>query len=293
MRKIFIIANPISGKLKAPRILATLEKLLSADQIAYSVYETQEKRNAWKIVEQSLDSTFTDLIIIGGDGTINEAINGLAFDIPVGILAAGTGNDYVKALKLGNKIEEQMRTAIDGNPCLVDIGVCNGRKFLNGVGIGFDGQIVADMLQKHTMIKGPAKYYYHVLKNLAGFETQDFVSSIDDKKEEKALILFCIAKGTTFGGSFRLTPEAHLSDGKLHFCQIEDMSSAKRFLNIGRLQSGTHTQMNEVTTGVANTIKIEGSPTLNAHIDGEYLGHPPFEISLLPQAIKVRCLSPE
>lgn len=290
MKKIFIIANPISGKLKAPRILALLVGVLNADRITHTIFETKEKSNAWEIVKQSLDSSYTDLIIIGGDGTINEAVNGLAYDIPVGILPAGTGNDYVKALKLGNKIEEQIQTAIYGVPCPVDVGMCNGRKFLNGVGIGFDGQIVADMLQKPTMIQGPAKYYYHVLKNLAGFQAQKFSYQVDERNMEESLILLCISKGTTFGGSFRLCPEANLSDGKLHLCKIGDMPATKRFVNIGRLQSGTHIELKEVSTGIASHVKIDSPPTLNAHIDGEYFGHPPYELSLLPLALRIRCL---
>lgn len=291
MRKIFIIANPISGKLKSPRILKSLIKVLEEKNIDYQTFETKKQTNAWHIVQKSLDATFTDLIVVGGDGTINEAVNGLIYDIPIGILPAGTGNDYVKALRLGVNINSQIQTAIFGEPCLVDVGICNGRKFLNGVGIGFDGQIVADMLQKRTMIHGPAKYYYHVLKNLAGFQAQNFTYSLDDiKQESRSLILLCISKGTTFGGSFRLAPDAHLTDGKLHLCQIGDMPPPQRFLNVNRLQSGTHIDLKEVKMDVATHVKIDGPASLNAHIDGEYFGHPPFEINVLPGAIRVRCL---
>ncbi len=228
------------------------------------------------------------MIVIGGDGTINEAVNGLKYEIPVSLLPAGTGNDYAKSLALGTRLEEQIRIAIYGEPQSVDIGICNDRKFLNGVGIGFDGQIVADMIQKRTMLHGPAKYYYHVLKNLSSFEAKNFKVEHAGKVQVKSLILLCIAKGTTFGGSFRLTPHAQLSDGLLHVCEIGDVSPSKRFMNINKLQNGTHIRIPEVEIFSSTAMIVSGDPSLNAHIDGEYFGHPPYEFKLLINGIKFR-----
>jgi diacylglycerol kinase (ATP) len=291
VRKIFVVVNPVSGKMKSLRILTDLRMALEKHGIDYGVFETTEKKDAWHLVSVALDSTFTDLIIVGGDGTINQAVNGMSHDIPIGLLAAGTGNDYVKCFNLGAKIEDQIQTAIFGNPVAVDVGLCNGRKFLNGVGIGFDGQIVADMLQKRTVIQGPAKYYYHVLKNLAGYTAKKFEFERDGAIENKDLILLCIAKGTTFGGSFRLTPKAQLSDGFLHVCEIAEMSPSKRFLNINRLQSGTHHELEEVQLSKALIVNISHHSQLNAHMDGEYFGKPPFDFGILPNAVKIRCIS--
>lgn len=288
MKKIFVLTNPTSGKRKALKALATLEEVLAADQVPYESHLTRVDCNGWQTVEQSLDETFTDLIILGGDGTINEAVNGLRRDIPVSIIPCGSGNDYVKCLDLGKTLHEQVETAISGKTKLVDIGICNNRKFLNGVGVGFDGQIVADMVSQKTWLKGAAKYYYHVLKILSSYKAKPFDFTLDQTNHQKDLILLCVAKGTTFGGSFKLTPDAVLDDGKLHICEIGDLKPLRRFLNISRLESGSHVELKEVLIHRAEELVINEQPQLHAHIDGEYFGNPPFRFSVLKGGLTVR-----
>ncbi|MEP4598688.1 MAG: diacylglycerol kinase family protein, partial [Cyclobacteriaceae bacterium] len=191
MKKIFVLTNPTSGKRTALKVLAILEKVLTTDQVPYESHLTQTDRNGWETVEQGLDETFTDLIILGGDGTINEAVNGLNYKIPVGIIPCGTGNDYAKCFDLGKTLQEQIRTAISGRITPVDIGVCNDRKFLNGVGVGFDGQIVADMISQKTWLQGAAKYYYHVLKILSSYKAKTFDYKLNKERHKKDLILLC------------------------------------------------------------------------------------------------------
>lgn len=287
-KKIFILTNPVSGKKKAPTALAMLKKQLEAKAIEYVTFLTQIEKNGWVTVKENLDSTFTDLIILGGDGTLNESINGLNYDIPVGIIPCGSGNDYVKCLELGKSLEEQIHTSIYGEVKHVDLGVCNDRKFLNGVGIGFDGKIVSDLVTQKTWIQGAAKYYYHVLRILSSYKARIFDFHLDDVPHKKELILLCIAKGTTFGGAFKLVPEAKLDDGKLHICEIGDLKPIKRFLNIGRLGSGSHTSLKEVKIHQKEKILVERQPQLHAHIDGEYFGSPPFEFGVLKGGLKVR-----
>ncbi|MEP4532303.1 MAG: diacylglycerol kinase family protein [Cyclobacteriaceae bacterium] len=288
MKKIFVLTNPTSGKRTALKALAILEKVLTTDQVPYESHLTQTDRNGWETVGQELDETFTDLIILGGDGTINEAVNGLNYKIPVGIIPCGTGNDYAKCFNLGKSLQEQIQTAISGRIKPVDIGVCNDRKFLNGVGVGFDGQIVADMISQKTWLQGAAKYYYHVLKILSSYKAKTFDYKLNKERHKKDLILLCVAKGTTFGGSFKLTPNAVLDDGKLHVCEIGDLKPLRRFLNISRLEGGSHTVLKEVQMYQAEELMINEQPQLHAHIDGEYFGNPPFRFSVLTGGLRVR-----
>lgn len=290
MKKVFIVANPTSGKRKANEILEKLASALSAKEISHEAHLTTRQLNAWKIVERSLDASFTDMIVLGGDGTLNEAVNGLKLNIPVGIIAAGTGNDYVKVLDIGSTLDEQIETAISGQPKPVDLGSCNGRKFLNGVGVGFDGQIVADMMQQKTWLQGAAKYYYHVLKILASYRAKPFSFATGEDFRQKDLILLCIAKGSTFGGSFMLTPHAKLDSGRLHVCEIGDLKPLRRFLNIRKLETGRHDKLEVVKLYDAKTLRIEENPLLHAHIDGECFGKPPFEFEVLPKALHIRQL---
>lgn len=287
-RNFFVVANPVSGTKKVETILRELVDYFASKNYPFDVYLTSKSNNGWKIVADNFTEKYTDLVILGGDGTINEAVNGLKYDRPVSILPSGSGNDFCKTLDIGESIEEQIQTLDHGLPVKVDIGECNGRKFVNGVGVGFDGQIVADMQSRKTLLRGAAKYYYFVLRILASYKSRRFSYQIDGKQYEKDLILFCVGNGTTFGGSFKLIPNSSLIDGKLDVCEIGKISALKRFLNIHRLQDGSHGALKAVNFYQAETLRIEANPALFAHIDGEYFGNPPFQFKVLPNALTLR-----
>lgn len=292
-RKAFVIANGFAGGKKAKAIVGDLSSFLSANNLPFEIFDTEKEGNAKDTLASQLNESFSELIIIGGDGTLNEAVNGLNRDIPVSIIPAGTGNDFVKNVALGKSRQQQFETALSGMEKVIDLGKCNDRIFLNGVGIGFDGQIVEDMVSKRVpLLRGHVAYYYHVLRILGSYKARHFSYNLDKQKNQKDLILLTIGNGTTFGGGFKLMPNAKLDDGLLEVCEIGDLSPVKRFLNIHRLSNGTHDELSVVNLYQANKISIEENESLFAHIDGERMGQPPFEIEVLPKAMRLKVANP-
>ncbi len=288
-RKIFVVANKFAGKRRIERLVRELSTFLQAKNLVYEVFDTEQFKNATKTVSKKLDQTYTDLVIVGGDGTINEAVNGLQFDIPVAIVAGGTGNDFVRNVNIGKTAKEQFETAINGSIQRIDIGQCNDRMFLNGVGIGFDGQIVEDMIAKRVpLLTGHAAYYYHVLRILGSYKERPFSYHINDEHLQRDLILLAIGNGTTYGGGFKLMPSAKVDDGLLDVCEIGKLSPLKRFLNLHRLSTGSHGALSVVNFYQSKEVRIEVTPSLFAHIDGEWMGQPPFDIKILPKALQLR-----
>ena len=142
-RKLLVVTNPSSGgSRKNQKILRELTAFLITNEFGTVVRATEMEQNARRIIENELDNSFSDLVIVGGDGTINETVNGLQLDIPMTIIPAGTGNDFVKNISLGKTLQEQFEVLLKDNIRPIDLSKCNGRRFTNGVGIGFDGQIV-------------------------------------------------------------------------------------------------------------------------------------------------------
>ena len=289
-RKLLVVNNPASGgRRKNQKTLRALNSFLSSNDLEFDIQSTELNKNAWKIIEGQLDDSFTDLIIVGGDGTINEAVNGLKFNVPLTIIPAGTGNDFVKNIPVGKTLDDQLKAITEGTVRSVDLGICNDRKFINGVGIGFDGQIVEDMNgSKVPFLKGHAKYYYHVLQVLALYKPRLFTFSLDEKTFEEPLIIMSIGNGTTFGGGFKLMPDAKIDDGLLEVCTIGELAPVKRFLNIHKLSKGSHGSLKSVEFYQAKGVYIKENPLLYAHLDGEQIGNPPYDIKVLPKALKLR-----
>ena len=288
-RNFFVLINPKSGRGKSQKIGKKVSAFFKSQNLKFALFETQDNCRGSQTVKNNLTSNYTDLMIIGGDGTINEAINGLKFDLPVSFIPSGSGNDFVKNINIGSKLESQLDTALHGPINRIDLGICNDRKFINGVGIGFDGQIAADMIhRKVRFLSGQLKYYYHVLHILGSYKYRDFDLTIDRVPQRENLILLTIANGTTFGGGFKLTPHAKLNDGKLSVCTIGILSPLQRYLKVLTLQKGSHHHLKEVSLFDAKEIIIGANAQLEAHIDGEYFNQPPFSISILPAALRIR-----
>lgn len=287
-KKLLIIANAGPGKKKGlNKILPELGNILNIHNCDYEIFFTQKEVNGSALLKNNLDESYTDIVAIGGDGTINEVINGFDCGEKVfSFIPNGSANDFAKNFDL-KTLEKQIRNIVEGKVYRIDLGQCNERKFINGVGIGFDGQVIYEIQNQENHF-GAWNYYFHVLKNLAVYKSQMFQYSLDKQGYSKKLMLLCIGNGTTFGGGFKLTPLADLFDGYLDACVVGELSGLRRFANIPKLAQGIHDELYEIEFHQVREISIEKNDLLHAHIDGEYMGKPPFEIKILPRHLLIR-----
>lgn len=231
-----------------------------------------------------------EIIVLGGDGTLNYVVNELLENqLPISIVSNGTGNDSVKSLHGEKNFEKQMETAIHGRIQKFDLGLCNGRAFVNGLGIGFDGQVVEQMSKRNKKRGSHLDYLMTVLKTVAGFREKNLSFSLDGKKFTRKILLMTVSNGTTFGGGFVINPYARSTDGLLDICVLNEISPLARFWHLPKLKTGAHDALKASEFYKARKVHIERSGELVAHLDGEFIGHPPFDISIVPDAIQVRC----
>ena len=287
-RSFLLVANPVSGSGSGIKIAERVGDVLRQHHPVDIFYTKGEQHIKDNLLQQT--QGHSDIVIVGGDGTIHQVVNALGAHhrATLSLIPAGTGNDFAKVLDLGRGIDEQINSSLHGKVRELDLGVCNERLFVNGVGIGFDGQIVYEMLHKKTWLKGHAAYYYHVLRILAGYKERPFEYSLDGESQKKDLILMTIGNGTTFGGGFKLTPNARPDDGWLDICLIGKLSPIKRFLNVPSLSNGSHLKLKAIEEQRVKRLEVAKSDLLEGHIDGEYLGRPPYSIKIFEKALKVR-----
>jgi len=288
-RIFYIVANPYSGQGHAQTMLMKLKKKLAFLEFDHSTFITPIGKNLNEFIEENLPEGTTDVVVIGGDGTINASLNAI-YDknLVMSFIPVGNGNDFVKMIDIGSEINEYIETIISGVEKTIDIGDCNGRKFINGVGIGFDGQIIYNMVHSKSILHGYAKYYYYVLKIIGSYRSRLFDFEMDSQNLKMNLITMAIHNGTTFGGNFKLNPTSKIDDGLLNVCTIGRMPSLKRFLKVNKLIKGTHGEVEEVNFYETESIKINKNDSLISQIDGELFGPPPLNISIIKASQKVR-----
>ncbi|MGB0525190.1 MAG: diacylglycerol/lipid kinase family protein [Flammeovirgaceae bacterium] len=290
-REFLLVINPVAGKKDKDKLLAQTKHYLNQHSFAYQTFFTRRKGHAIEYLQKSLLDRYTDIIVIGGDGTVNEVLNGLKsknHSIPISIIPTGTGNDYIKSLPFPKTLAEQLEVAAFGRCLAVDIGRCNGRYFLNTMGFGFDGKVVATMEERGKRFGGHLAYLYTVLHTVTRFSEPQVRFIIDGKERKERIFLMAINNGTTYGGGFKITPNAQVDDGFFNVCLIKKISVWRRFLNLPKLQKGTHTQIKEVEMLQCQSLLIDYAPHIQAHIDGEFIGSPPYEVQILPKAQLVR-----
>lgn len=289
-RNYFIILNPVAGDGRYRDKLLRIKQEFNQRKIPFSVFDTNHQTGATDVVRDNFDDRiYSDLLILGGDGTINETLNGLKHkDIPISVISLGTGNDTIKHIHKKYDFESQLNIVFDGNLIPVDAGTCNGRIFLNGVGIGFDGKVVEIMEQEGKSCKGHLSYLSVVLRILLTYSEKPIIAEIGGKIFRENILLMTIAKGKSFGGGFLINPFAQNDDGLLDICLFKKTPLWMRVLYLPKMKNGGHRKLSVVEFHKATQVKIDFNPDLVAHMDGEFIGHPPFDISILPGAFLFR-----
>ncbi|MFD1315435.1 diacylglycerol/lipid kinase family protein [Namhaeicola litoreus] len=288
-RDILVVINPKAGKSSYAKKLQYLEAKLREAKLDFQCFYT-EYEGEKKLTDFLLSNTVvSEIIVLGGDGTLNYVVNEMQLNpIPISILSMGTGNDSVKSLHGELNFKKQVEIAIHGKIEKFDLGICNGRAFVNGVGIGFDGEVVRQMEEKKSKKGGRLDYLYTVLRIVAGYKEKRISFSLDGRILERKVLLMTISNGSTFGGGFVINPFAKANDGFLDVCILNEIPSAMRFWHLPKLKFGTHHKLKSAEFYKIKKVRINPSNELFAHLDGEAIGHPPFDISIVEEGLLLR-----
>ena len=223
-----IISNPISGRKKnGYKRFKELYKYLDDNNIEYKLYESKYFKHPTEIAKEiSANNDGGDLIVIGGDGTFNEVLNGLK-DISkwnIGLIPAGSGNDFAKCLNFDkNNLLECLKIILKKEVKPVDYIKVNDGMCVNVLGTGIDVEVLINF-EKHKKLKGSFRYFISLIEALFPLTFHEFDVSIDGGPfEHKKGFIVVLCNGTTFGGGIPICPNASVSDGTLDFVFVDEI----------------------------------------------------------------------
>lgn len=283
-----MILNPAASRGKAKSYIERVENYFKSSGISYNLNLTERPLHATEIAKEAI-SGFKDIIVVGGDGTINEVINGIyGSDVNLGIIPVGSGNDFIKGIGIPGDFERSVKIILDGNVKKIDIGKMGNRYFPNGLGIGFDA-LVADYANKEKIFKGALIYIISVFKAYFRYKIPIFTIQANDRIIRKRMFLTAIGNGICIGGKFYLTPEAKMDDGMFDICIIEPVSLFKLCRLMPSVFRGEHLNEKEVTYFKAQKVKISSDIGSPVHMDGEVisLNLKEFEVEVIPGAVNI------
>jgi len=286
-----VIYNPQSGMRKTRRAAETVRRILEANGDEVVFYPTERKGHCTEIVREINSSPEeVKVLIIGGDGTFSEALNGVVdFDkITFGLIPCGTGNDFAKKLKISGRTKKAMRAILAGNERRIDYIDLNGRRCLNVCGLGMD----VDVLVKYASMKhfkGKIKYYLALFYVLTHFTPHRVRYKIGDAEGGQDVFMVGVCNGSYIGGGMALAPDNAVDDGTLELVVIDNISKPMIPIRLvpfllGRMnkQPCTHT-----FRGTEAEVEILGEEPARVQVDGEVIEMPKLCCRIVPKALRM------
>lgn len=315
-KKIMAIVNPQSGmkrgmkwyqELVGWRDGAAREAGIKVD---ISLTDKSKEGNATNLAKRAVNQGYDLILIVGGDGTVSQAVNGVVgSSVPVLIACAGNGNDFGVGIGAPKSIGEVINLVFHGAIRSVDLMTVNGRACVNVFGVGGIDTRVVDYVEttlkkKRGLIPPRFLYFVALIRELLRFKIKYPHLKLEAKMPGSAartmegeVTLLVIGNGPTCGGVFRLTPQADLADGLLDVCWIRRTGRIRILESIVKAMKGTHLDMPEVVTLSDGTLprltsfSLSSKELVSAQIDGEIIpAAKEFKVAVMPQALKVLAL---
>lgn len=284
------IINPSAGKKtnKIKKALPKIEKHLVERQIPYVIHMTKTPHHATELTQTLIKNGATDIIVVGGDGTLHEVINGFSnFDkVNMGIIPCGTGNDFASALKLPTDPVEALDIILDEQAKYTDFMQMPTVRGLNVIGMGLD----VEVLKRYAKAKRKTKFAYTwcLIKTLFKFKCIDFDAQLNEQTAHHHSFLAAICNGHCFGGGIPVCPVADAGDKKIDFLAVREISKLGLIKAFIKLKKGKILEFKETTHTKTESVKIT---TADAHytvnVDGELYDDIPFEIQIISDTLKV------
>lgn len=302
-----IIINPTAGRGYAARIrhrlLSAINEKFRGD---YSLSITSKHGDAVIAARDAVESGTSCIIIVGGDGTVNEVINGimesgrpLKHDFALGLVNCGTGGGLAQTLRLPASPEKQLDIICRQSSIAIDLGLIqfhdskgteNNRYFVSECQIGIGGVVVAGVKSIHKYFGGTLAFGSVALMTALSLKAPEITMQIDSNTGvTDKLIGVVIGNGVYCGGGMKLTPFAEPNDGKLDVLRIHDMPILTRVWNFPKIYTGKHINSSHFSTSQGEKIIVDANEAVLIEADGELLGSVPCEIEVIPSALHIKC----
>jgi diacylglycerol kinase (ATP) len=288
------IVNPVAGNGYGATCGVTAKEMMARHGVTGEIALTRSKGHATELAGSFADRGFPIVVGVGGDGTLSEIAQALAGrkGVTFGAVAAGTGNDFIHILGFPDRFEdEQWQVLFEAATKDMDVGRCNGKYFINGMGLGFDAQVAFENyhMENGGEVRGgsKSKYLWHIVKNILLYHERPMRVTMGGRTEERRSFLNTIANGRRLAGGLQVTPQAIANDGLLDYCSTDPLSVPMRLRELVAVTKHAHVGRPEVHYVKTDEITFEFDTEVPAHLDGELMFSNVFRVDVLPGALRM------
>ncbi len=301
--KWIVIVNRAAGGGKTARDWPAIATILDNNDIGYETHFTRRRLHASVIARNKIREGYSKIIVVGGDGTMNEVINGVfaqqrvsTTEVMLGMISVGTGNDWARMFNIPHNYEGAVEVIKHQKTFVQDAGLVYYRKngktwkryFINIAGMGFGARVVERSNRMKARGKsGPLLYFYNIFYSLMRYRAPEASIEIDGNSFMRKVFTMNVGIGKFNGGGMVQVPHAIADDGLYSITLIRKIGKLNVIANIKRLYNGSIIKHSRVETYMARTVQIDGPPRFQIETDGETLGHGPASFRIIPHSIKV------
>lgn len=287
MRILFII-NPTAGKGRAKSLAPFIEEECIKNNVDYVIKYTSAPGDGTSIGEWGAKAGFERIIAVGGDGTVNEVLNGIAkTSSALGVIPGGSGNDFIRSINNHKEIKKIINDNIYGKIKKADIGTCNGKYFINVASSGFDAQVVMETQNVKKILSGSLAYLVALIKTIFTYRGCKISIKIDKALYYENTLLVAVANGRYYGGGMLPAPKAKIDDGYFHICHIKHIGKLKMLALFPKFIKGEHENIKEVSMYKGEKVKIEAKDELPVNVDGETFYSKEVNFEIIPNGINI------
>lgn len=296
---IFIV-NPVAGAGRTARIWPELRSRLNDSGLKFDSALTSASGHATSLAREALLKGYELIVAVGGDGTVNEVVNGICTDggeknVTLGIISTGTGSDLIRTLGIPRAPLESGRILLSPRKQAIDIGLAEfvlggqtaRRFFVNFAGVGIDAEIVRATTQRFKRLGDKPAYLAGLMATVFSYRNVQTSIILDGDVATKKVCEVLVSNGKYGGGSMLVAPEADPADGWLDVMSIKEMSKVELLRCFPTIYKGTHIRNPKVEMKRAKEIEIRPVNPLPLQADGELLGETPVKIRIVPKMLNV------
>lgn len=279
-KNISMIANPSSGRGLAPKKVPLLISLLEENGDKVDVQWTEKPGDAQRLA-QNIPENIDLLVVAGGDGTLNEVVNGVRhpFSTPVAMLPVGTANLLARELGLPHKVKKISKMIQNGKIQYIDIGMTKDRRFLLVLSAGFDSMVIQEIHRNRSGILGIRGYFSPIIRVFKRYRSPKLIVQVDDHPPVE--IGFVIVSNIrSYGAFFSITDKARCDSGYLDICGIYKASGFALMKYSLYALFGKMSGRKDIFYARGKVVRIESESSIPIEIDGEHSGTTPVEVNM-------------
>jgi len=302
LRTVFLV-NPASDNGATGRRWPEIANRAAAAGLTGEALLSERPGQLTELARRAADEGGELLVVVGGDGTVNEVVNGLAGreGPELAVIPRGTGRDFVRTYGIPHKLDEALSTVRDGRTREIDVGRARFRSwqgepaewyFANIASAGMSGAIAKRANETSKALGGKVSYFWATFAVFSRWRTSELTVTVGAETRRARMHDVVVANGRYFGGGMMICPEAEPDDGVFDVLLIGNLTKRDLLLTLPKTYRGKHLPHPKAELLRGSTVEIEAPEPLPVELDGEQPGTTPARFEIIPRALRLRVPQP-